>query len=289
MGIMNIPYNQQTDPKALFARGFENMLGGIMQGRQSRRLGEALSSMDTNATPIEVAMKLLSERVSPQIAMGMGGLQQRGTQGLGVLPGWWNMATPEQRQGYLDRVGGQNINVFGNMPGYLQGKTPEQTEKNIEAYRKKQLETDETPLSEPQVSAYGEAMDARVKRVDRFRPGFKDFKEEDLFKEWQKFAGMYHFKNDSQREQIWNVWKNKVNNLGKEVDWDPTDPKWREAIGLKAESKGDKTFVTDKYPVPKNKLEFDRTLAGIEAGGNEEEADYYYDKHWKPEFGTRRQ
>lgn len=174
---------------------------------------------------------------------GVGGLspftqrvmaQAMGVERVGTLPGWWNRATPEQQQGYLDRVGGQNINIFGNLPGYLQGETPEETKKNVEAYRKKQLETEEAPLSEPQVAGYGEAMDARIKRVDRFRPGFKDFKEADIFKEWQKFVGMYQFKNDTQRRQVWNVWKNKLNNLGNELDWDPTAPKWLEAIGLPA-------------------------------------------------------
>lgn len=236
MGILNIPYDPRTDPQALFAQGFQNMLGGVGQGFQRRRLAGFAGEMDPEATAMQIVAAALSKGISPQIAMGLGGLQSKSTQGLGVMPGWWNRATPKQQQGYLDRVGGQNINIFGNLPGYLQGETPEQTKEYVDKYRKKQLEPDEAPLSEPQVAGYGEAMEARIKKVDRFRPGFKDFSEADLFKEWQKFVGMYQFKNNAQREQIWNVWKNKLNNLSNrffsELDWDPADPKWRKAIGL---------------------------------------------------------
>lgn len=208
MTVYNIPYDQRTDPKALFTQGFGNMMGGLMQGRQMRRLGEFAGDMDPEDTAMQIVAAALSRGISPQIAMGLGGLQQRSTQGLGVLPGLWNIASPEQKKGYLNRWGGMNT-------------------------------AEPTPLSEPQVGAYGEAMDSRLKRIDRFWGGIfgKDFTEKDLFREWQKFNGMYKFKNDKQREQVWNLFKNKIDNLGTKADWDPEDPKWREEIGLRAETR----------------------------------------------------
>jgi len=246
MTVYNIPYNRQADPKAMFAQGFQNMLGGIMQGRQRERLGDFAEGME----PLDISMQIVAEALKanlpPQFALALGGLQQRGTQGLGVLPGWWNKATPVQQQGYMDRVGGQNINVFGNIPGYLQGETPEKTKENVERYREKQLEPKEdVPLTEPQVAGYGEAMDVRLDKAKRSwykQKGRVNYPESELFRQWEIFAGIHKFKNDTQKEQIWNTWKNKVGNRGtagwlggKETDWDPTDPKWREAIGLKAE------------------------------------------------------
>lgn len=96
------------------------------------------------------------------------------------------------------------------------------------------------PLSEPQVAGYGEAMDERIKRARAIKWG-PNYTDANLFRQWKIFASMYKFKNDTAREQVWNVFQNKVKNVGgkggDETDWDPTDPKWREAIGLKAETR----------------------------------------------------
>lgn len=262
MTIMNVPYNRQQDPNALFAQGFQNFAGGVNQGMTRRRLSGFASGMDPEATAMQIVADALSKGINPQIAMGLGNLQNKSTQGVGVLPGWWNRATPQQQQGYMDRVGGQNVNIFGNIPGYLQGATQAETKKNVDAYRKKQLETTEdVPLSKPQIEGYGESMDVRLDKAKRSwyaQKGRVNYPEAELFKQWEIFAGIHKFKNDTQKEQIWKTWKNKVVNRGaagwfggKETDWDPTDPKWREAIGLTTKTPGrkSKTPPGSKYKV----------------------------------------
>jgi len=98
-----------------------------------------------------------------------------------------------------------------------------------------------------------------------------------LFKQWEIFAGMHKFKNDTQKEQIWNVWQNKIKNraaegwFGKETDFDPTDPKWRKAIGLTAEE-------TSGTGEPKTKTDFANTLRRLQTE-DYEKAKKYYDKY----------
>ena len=119
--------------------------------------------------------------------------------------------------------------------------TPEKRQEKAEKDFEKAIA--ETPLTTSQVTGYSEAMDTRLdkaKRVWYKQPGRDNYPESELFKQWKIFAGMHKFKNNTQKEQIWNIWQNKVKNraakgwFGKETDFDPTDPKWRKAIGLSA-------------------------------------------------------
>lgn len=261
MTIYNIPYNQQTDPKALFAQGFENMLGGIMQGREKKRLGEAISNMDPNATPIEVAMKLLSERISPQIAMGMGGLQQ-------------SVQSRKSR--------------FGVTPWYL---SPEwaNTTQGIKAREK----AFEGMTREERIKALQSGLNAAAGQYF-YQEGLEGGAQE------PKNPVLYDFYADLLREEGIPVKQRPGSQTnGRVLPQEgtklvtKTGPQAEPSAGPQSlpqiKSTGGKTSVTDKYPAPKTKAEFDATLAGIEAGGNEEEADFYYEKHWKPSYGTHRQ
>lgn len=94
--------------------------------------------------------------------------------------------------------------------------------------------------------ALGDEMDGRIKEIDKWHPGWKDFSEADIFREWEEFIAANTFDNDNQRENVWSLWKEKINKKGNEVDWDPTDPKWREAIGLNAGRTGGQKFPPGK-------------------------------------------
>jgi hypothetical protein len=79
------------------------MMGGYMQGQQNRRLTDFAGGMDPNATGMQIIQDALRSGLPPQIAMGLGNLQSRMMPGVGVLPGWWSQASPEQRSGYVQR------------------------------------------------------------------------------------------------------------------------------------------------------------------------------------------
>ena len=235
MAIMNIPYNPQTDPNAFAARGMGNFLGGVAQNQQRGMISDFAQGMDPQATGMQIIQDALRSGLPPQIAMGLGNIQSRNMPGVGVLPGWWSQASPQQQQNYVGRQ--TATQQSGSVPAFLRGDTEEETKANLKRYREKYFEdTEDIPLSPSATEAYGEAMDTRIDKVRPkvFQKGFMNLPEDKLFKEWQKYTGMYNFRNDSQRRAILNIWKNKITNEGKEesnVDW--ADPKWEEAIGLK--------------------------------------------------------
>jgi len=241
MAVYNIPYNPQTDPKALFAQGAQNVIGGLLQGRQRRKLIDFAGGMDPEATAMQIVTQALSGGISPQIAMGLGGLQQRMRPSVGAQPWASTQMTPGQRQNWLDNYGrgvtiqtGQKLLPAADRMALA------------EADRDKALGKTGPGFGPSDKKALGEEMD---KRLDNARRGFfgrvgrTDYPEDALFRQWQDLIAANTFDNDNQRENAWAVWKAKVNKRGKdwlvdnEVDWDPTDPKWREAIGLKAEVK----------------------------------------------------
>lgn len=313
-----ITRNMQT------ARAIAGILQTVGQAEQKRREGQTLDRITRAMLGGATVIEAIGAAQKPEFSSGISGALQRFGGLFQPSPGGMDKSIQQAIIGqkiqseYGTTSPSQMINterlkkyyetedpswiqpgLHIRPPTEAQDLSGKELSEYLEELRRKRTEKpSDVPLTEPQVGGYGDLVDKIIKKLDRFRPGFKDFSEKDMFKEWQKFNGMYQFKNDTQREQVWNLFKNKVNKLtegllGKEIDWDPTDPKWREAIGLKGEIEskpaGKRTFVTDKYPAPKNKEEFDRTLAGIEAGKNEEEADFYYDKHWKLEYGTHRQ
>jgi len=260
MAVYNIPYDRQTDPKALFARGFENMLGGIMQGRQSRRLGEALSSMDTNATPIEVAMKLLSERVSPQIAMGMGGLQQRGQFGPSQMMALerWNKYQQAVASGDTDTANRllSSALVNFNVPTSRELWPP-----------KGRAEVAEVELQDKVGMSSTERANAKKGIEELFEStpdnawayGWSDYSREKMigvYKQWLTEQD-YGSKTPRQRKSLDEIWDGKMSLMNKtgfkfkdkdrprlsknEIDWDPTDPEVRKLRGVVSSPTGTQT------------------------------------------------
>jgi hypothetical protein len=204
------------------AQAIANILQTVGAAEQKRRERQTLD---------RITRAIAGGATLPEAVMSVGQEPEFGAGITGALQRFGGMFQPSP--GGMDKTIQQAI--IGQTDPLYQTRLKSE-EARLEYWKRpRRTQVPEAPLSEPQLAGYGEAMDARIKRVDKFRPGMKDFSEADLFREWQKFLGMYKFKNDTQREQIWNVWKNKLNNLGKEVEWDPADPKWTQAIGLSAE------------------------------------------------------
>lgn len=235
MGLMNIPYDPRTDPKALFARGFENMVGGIMRGQQGRNL-TGLMEDNPDATPMQMAALLLSKGFGPQISMGMGGLQQRMQPNVGAQPWASTQMNPAQRQRWLDNYGrGITIQTGQKL------LTDAEREARAKTEHDKVMGITGPGFSPGDKKAVGDEMDARLDDAKSGffkRTGGPDYTEDALFREWKKLIAANTFQNDNQRRNTWALWQQKVNKRSKdwfidnEVDWDPTDPKWLEAIGL---------------------------------------------------------
>lgn len=264
MGITNVPYDPRTDPGAYFARGFENMVRGIMQGQQTRRLGDFAEGMDPNATAMQILSSALSKGINPQMAMGMGSFQRGMQPRVGAQPWASTQMTSPQRQNWLDNYGrGATINVGQKL-------LPESDRiARAQAEQDKIMGKTGPGFGPGDRKALAENMDKRIKNVDHFHPGWKDFSEDELFAEWEKLIAQTTFDNDNQRENTWATWKEKINRLGKEVDWDPTDPKWKEAIGLGAKMK-----LSD-VPGPATKNEFINKLRELEKVDHKLGAEYY--------------
>jgi len=88
MAVYNIPYNRQTDPKALFAQGAQNVIGGLLQGRQRRKLIDFAGGMDPEATAMQIVTQALSKGIDTQTAMALGSFQHKRRQRHGVAP-WY--------------------------------------------------------------------------------------------------------------------------------------------------------------------------------------------------------
>ena len=164
MGVFNIPYNPQTDPKRLFAQGLQNYLGGLNQQAESKRFGKAIDEVDPMAGVLQAIGQMMSGGATPQQAMGVGKM----------MP---TPASPSQQisQHKLDRI---------NM---LQEKVRNKTAtKNEEAALNKMLEG--TPLvqfgKDWEAGILGpDAMADRVKKKHEDEmTGGKFFSESELYR-----------------------------------------------------------------------------------------------------------
>jgi len=72
----HIAYDAATDPKAYFAQGLQNYLGGLNQQLESRRFGKALTESDSPALQ-ELGQLVLGGRIPPQQAIAMSSLMQK--------------------------------------------------------------------------------------------------------------------------------------------------------------------------------------------------------------------
>ena len=274
MAVYNIPYNRQNDPSALFAQGFQNMVGGMQQGQQRRNLAGLIED-NQDATPMQIAGLLLSKGFGPQVAMGMGSFQRSGQIGPSQMMAGarWNRYQQAKAAGdteTADRLLSSSLVNF-NVP-----LSPEDQAILNRIKVDKATGAAGPGHSPSDRKALAEDMNSRLENIGGAKWG-PNLTEEDLFKQWQDFISVYTFDNDNQRENTWAMWKQKINArkkgwknwVGKEVDWDPTDPKWRQEIGLKAPVEG--------YTQPKTSDDFRNRTSRIT---NEKQQELYYNK-WK--------
>lgn len=245
MGIYNFQYDPRTDPKALIAEGLRNALGGFMQGQQKKRLGEAISKIGQNATPIEVAMMLLSEKISPQIAMGLGGLQQRMQPNIGAIPWASTQMTPAQRQRWLDNYG-QSITIQTGQKLLEPGQRQEIAEADFK--EKVGLSTTESSNALKGIENIIESTPGSPVSY-----GWKDYSREKvigMYKQWLTEQA-YETRTPRQKKRLDDIWDGKIKltnkmgfrykdrNKGKlsknEIWWDPADPEVRKLREVQTE------------------------------------------------------
>jgi len=240
MSIYNITYDPRTDPKALFRQGFENVISGLLQGQQRRRLGEAISKIDPNATPIEVAMMLLSQRLSPQIALGLGGLQQRMQPGVGNIPWAATQMTPAQRQNWLDNYG-RGVTIETGQRLLEPGQRQEIAE--TEFKEKVGLSPSEKNLARKSAEEILKGTRGRWWSYDLPGKTIPDYSQEMMlenYKTWRA-ENSYDEQTPRKRKELDDLWDSKMalwskagikfdkdNIIGKkEIQWEPNDPEVR--------------------------------------------------------------
>jgi len=246
------------------------MVGGLLQGQQRGNLMDFAGGMDQNANPMQTFIKALSSGMPPQMAMGMATMQQRMQPNIGAQPWASTQMTPAQRQNWLSNYGrGVTIQTGPRL-------LPEKDRVALaEADRDKALGRTGPGFGPGDKKALGEEMDSRLDNARRGffgRTGRTDYTEDSLFSEWKKLIAANTFDNDNQRENAWALWQQKVNKRGEdwfidnEVDWDPTDPKWQEAIGLKTTRKPHEMSNIEpakEYPLTSTTKKEDITLEEI--------------------------
>lgn len=225
MGMMIIPYDPRTDPRALFATGFSNLVGGLMQGQETGRFGRFAGTMDPEATAMQIVADALSKGIDPQIAMGLAGIQQR------------SLLSPYQHLA-RERLGGYRE--------ALQTGDTEKAERYLGVRDMPTVNINMPGFSTAEKKSLGTEMDARIKAAGKWRIGKANYRDEDLFREWKNLIALNTFDNDNQKKNLLAAWRMKLKGLGNEVEWDPDDPKWAEAIGLKVEKS--KTEPVGKSP-----------------------------------------
>lgn len=257
MGILNIPYNPQTDPRALFTQGAQNLLGGLTQGRQRRRLGEFAEGMDLEATAMQIVMSALSRGISPQIAMDLGGLQQK------MQP----KVSPVTPSPIMKMVNEDLLTFSEGKELARKEKEGDLGEKDIISIMhtiERALASTYTVLNEPisgekyaeRRNYYAQQLDIYRKRLDQLRTGKTEVGESGAIDFTGPGAGGV---------PGWDT-----ESLGLE-DTTPSPPgmtlqdaaleadKWLEPERIPKA----KTQTFDKYPTPKTEKEFDNTIEHI--------------------------
>lgn len=241
MGIYNFEYDPRTDPKALFAQGAQNLIGGLMQGQDTKRLGEFAGGMDPNATAMQIVVDALKARLSPQIAMGLGGLQQRGQPNIGAIPWASTQMTPAQRQNWLDNYGrGVTIQTGEKL------LTPEQRQERAETEFREKVGLSPAEKNLARKSAEEILKGTKGRWFSYDIPGVKTYPDYtqgmmlENYKTWRA-ENSYDEQTPRKQKELDDVWDAKMalwsksgvkfdkdNIIGKdEIDWDPTDPEVR--------------------------------------------------------------
>lgn len=227
--VGNIPYNPATDPKALFVQGLKNYMAGLNQRLDSRRFGKALGEVDPQASLLQSISQMLTGGATPEQAMGVGNMMQRGGAGrLGTLPGWWAFATPQQQQDYMNRVGGPLVQVG---PKLL---TPQQRQDLADKGYKEEMGLTSTQLSNARkgVKTIVREMGHGTWLGDM--KGFKNFKRDNLIAGYKQYRieNDYASKSEENKKKLDDVFDSQMNTYNKagygdhgkgEFDWDPND------------------------------------------------------------------
>lgn len=244
MGIYNIPYNPQTDSKALFAQGAQNMVGGLLQGRQMRNLAGFAGSMDPEATAMQIVTSALSRGISPQIAMGLGGLQQQTQPNIGAQPWASTQMTPPQRQNWLDNYG-RGITIQTGQKLLEPGQRQEIAD--TEFREKVGLSAGEKNLARKSAEDLLKGTKGRFWSYDLPGKTIPDYTQEMMLKNYKTWRAENSYDEQTPRKQkelddLWDakmgLWSksgvkfDKDNIIGKnEIVWDPDDPEVRKLRG----------------------------------------------------------
>lgn len=273
MTVYNIPYNPQADPRQYFAKGFQNFVAGLNQRRESERFGQALGGIDPQAGILQAISQMLSGGATPQQAMGVGSMMQRGGAGrLGTVPGWWAYATPQQKQDYMNRVGGPLVQVG---PKLL---TPKQRQDLADKDYKEEMGLTSTELSNAR-----KGVKTLVRETpDKWAPGWSDYSRDtllDLYKQY-RVENDYESKSEENRAKLDEIFDSQMatyNRVGhpsvtgkNEFDWDPEDERVQ---ALRTDTEGE-----GELSEPKNKTDFSNTLRRLQLE-DYQKAKAYYDKY----------
>lgn len=253
MALYNIPYNRQNDPNALFAQGFQNMVGGIMQGQETRRLGEFAEGMDPNATAMQILTAALSKGINPQMAMGLGGFQRQGQIGPSqrLAGARWNEFQQAKAAGNTDRADRllSSSLVNFNVPTGPQLLTDPQRQEGAETDFKKKvmLSPAEKNLARKSAEEILKGTKGRWWSYDlpgKTIPDYAQGMMTENYKTW-RFENSYDEQTPRKQKELDDLWDAKMglwqksgvkfdkdNIIGKnEIVWDPNDPEVKKLRG----------------------------------------------------------
>jgi len=275
--ITNIPYNPQTDPKAMFAQGFSNMLGGAQQGLDRRRIAKFAETLGADDTAIQILSKGLKSGIDPQTAMAIGALKQKegqyGAGRLGTVPGWWAYATPKQKQDYMNRVGGPLVQVGPKR--WTEGQLDEAAQ--VDYQKKVGLSSSDLNLARQSVKTIISEMEHGTWAGDM--KGFKNYKRDNLVAAYNQYRNEnnYSGKSAKNRERLDNLFDSQMQTYNKggykdhgknEFDWNPEDARVQALRTEKAES-------TVEATEPKTQDEFKNTLRRLQMEDYKKATEYY--------------
>lgn len=255
-----IPYDPRSDPRFYAAQGLQNLLGGILQQAQQKQLTGDISSLLGYGQYQQQMQQALTgqqaaQQLPPEAAQGMmtpawpefqqfpqlqsPQAQQLAIQGLlrnllmspesqvGKLPGWWPQATTEQRQAYMDRVGGPLVQIGQKL------LEPEQREEiAMEDYRGKvELGPSESKTA---INNMKDIIWEMSTGKRSWVPGLKNYDKGRLIEAYKQYQvqNNYNILSLKKRKSLDLIWDNQIKiwnktgyeKIGKnEFDWDPED------------------------------------------------------------------
>jgi len=252
----NIPYNPRTDPNAFFAQGMQNMVDARTGLQRTRRLGDFAGGMDPEATAMQIVTQALSRGISPQIAMGLGGLQQKMQPNIGAQPWASTQMTPAQRQNWLENYG--------------RGVTIQTGQKLLKPGQRKEIADTEfrekVGMSPAEKNLARKSAEELLKGTKKrfWHWGTEDYTQEMMTENYKTWRAENSYKEQTPRKQkelddLWDakmgLWQksgvkfDKDNIIGKnEIVWDPDDPEVRKLRGIEEGSTPETTAPVEGKP-----------------------------------------